>query len=251
LDRRELLYFLTRRDIAVRYKQTLIGAAWVLLQPLVSTLILTVIFSAFSRFDTGAAPYPAFVLCGILVWLFVYSAVTTASNSFVGNVNLVTKVYFPRLIVPLAATFAAGFDFLVGLPILAAALLYYDVSISASLLLAPLFIFLVLLQTAAFGIMFAALNVRYRDVKFALPFFLQIWMLASPIFYPAAIIPEKWRLLFAINPLTGLLEGWRSSVFGSSFDWRLIGISTVATFVLFIAAIAVFRSMEDDFADDI
>lgn len=251
LDRRELLYFLTRRDIAVRYKQTLIGTAWVLLQPLVSTLILTIIFSAFSRFETGSVPYPAFVLSGILIWLFVYGSVTMASNSFVGNVNLVTKVYFPRLIVPLAATFAVGFDFLVGLPILAAALVYYGVSVSANLLLAPIFIFLVLVQTAGFGIMFAALNVRYRDIKFALPFFLQIWMLASPVFYPAAIIPEKWRLVFAINPLTGLVEGWRSAVFGFPFDWTLIGISSAATMAVFVLAIAVFRSMEDDFADDI
>lgn len=246
-----MLYFLTHRDVAVRYKQTAIGASWVLLQPLISTLLLTIIFSAFSRFETAAAPYPAFVLSGILVWLFVYGAITTAANSFIGNVNLVTKVYFPRLIVPLAATLAAGFDFLVALPILAAFFFYFGVGLSAGIILAPLFLFLILLQTAAFGIMFSALNVRYRDVKFALPFILQIWMLASPIFYPASIVPDRWRLFFGLNPLTGLIEGWRSALFGSGFDWPLIGVSTAAALTVFAVSIAVFRSMEDDFADDI
>jgi len=246
-----LLYFLTYRDIAVRYKQTIIGAAWVLLQPLVSTLILTVIFSAFSRFETAPAPYPVFVLSGILVWLFVYGAVTTASNSFTGNVNLVTKVYFPRLIVPLAATFAAAFDFIVALPVLAVFFIYFGVSLPSAVLIAPLFLFFILVQTAAFGIMFSALNVRYRDVKFALPFFLQIWMLASPVFYPVSLVPEKWRPLFALNPLTGLIEGWRAALFGFDFDWLLVGVSTASAIFLFILSIAVFRGMEDDFADDI
>lgn len=246
---RELLYFLMWRDIKVRYKQTTVGVLWVFLQPIVSTLILTVIFSNFARFDTAPIPYPPFVLSGIVIWLFVYTAITMSSNSFVSNANLITKVYFPRLIVPLSSTLACFFDLLVSLLILAALMVYFGTAVSLSLLLVPLFIAMALIQTAAFGILFSAVTIRFRDVKFTLPFFLQIWMLASPVFYPSALLPEKWRLLFAVNPLTGVIEGFRASLFGTPFDWPAIGISCLSMLVILAGSLFVFRRMEDDFAD--
>lgn len=246
---RELLYFLAWRDVKIRYKQTAIGVVWAILQPVLTTAIFTVLFSSFARFATGDVPYPLFALSGLLVWLFVNTSITMASNSFVSNVNLVTKVYFPRLIVPIAATLAGLVDLVFSLLILIALMIYYGVGITAQIWLAPLFLLLAVVQTAAFGTLFSALNVRFRDVKFALPFALQIWMIASPLFYPATILPEKWRLAFAVNPLVGILEGFRGALFGTAIDWAVVGVSVVSITVLLLVALVVFKQMEDDFAD--
>jgi lipopolysaccharide transport system permease protein len=172
-----------------------------------------------------------------------------ASTSFVNNTNLVTKVYFPRLVVPIAATLAGLFDLIFGIAILVLLIIYYGLSISVSILLAPLFLFLAVILAASFGTLFSALNVRFRDVKFALPFLLQVWMIASPIFYPSTLLTEKWRLMFAINPLTGILEGFRSSLTGAPFDWTVIGVSTLSLVLLAMFSLFVFKKMEDDFAD--
>lgn len=246
---RELLYFLAVRDIKVRYKQTAIGVAWAVLQPVVSTVILSVLFSAFERFDTRSVPYPVFALAGLLVWLFCHSSITMSSNSFIGNTNLVTKVYFPRLIMPVAATLACVLDLLIGAVILAGVMLYYGTDLTWQLAAAPVFFLLAFILAAAVGTLFSALNVRYRDVQFALPFILQIWMLASPVFYPTTLLPEKWRAVFALNPLTGILEGFRSSLFGTVFEWKLIAISCVSLLFLTAVSLLIFRKMEDDFAD--
>ena len=246
---RELLYFLTLRDIKVRYKQTAIGVFWVILQPLLTAAIFSLIFSTFVRIDPTGVPYPVFALSGILLWLFVFTSVTMASNSLVGNTNLVTKIYFPRLIVPISSTLACVFDLLVSLPLLVAIMLFYRVGFSASVLVAPLFLILAFIQAAAIGMLFSALNVRFRDVKFALPFVLQVWMIASPVFYPASTIPEKFRFVFAINPLAGTIEGWRSALFGLPFDWPFIAISCISTLAIVILAVLTFRQMEDSFAD--
>jgi lipopolysaccharide transport system permease protein len=246
---RELLYFLTLRDIKIRYKQTLIGVGWVLLQPIVTTAIFTVIFSSWARFETGDIPYPLFALSGLIIWIFTNGAISIASNSFVNNVNLVTKVYFPRLLVPLAATLAGLFDLLFSVVILAVLMAWYRVVPTLTVLLAPVFIALAFVVTAALGTLLSALNVRFRDVKFAVPFALQVWMIASPIFYPAGLVSEKWRLAFALNPLTGIIDGFRSSLFGVPFDWPVIGISCLSIAVCLIISLAVFKRMEDDFAD--
>lgn len=246
---RELLYFLTVRDIKIRYKQTLIGVTWAVLQPVLTTAIFTVIFSRFARFDTANVAYPLFALSGLIIWLFVHNSVSLASSSFVNNTNLVTKIYFPRLIVPVAATLGALFDLVFGLLILVGMMIYFGMSPTSQLLLSPLFILLGLGVAIAFGILFSALNVRFRDVKFALPFLLQVWMIASPIFYPTSLLTEKWRLVFALNPLTGILDGFRSSLFGSPFDWPVIGVSIASLVVLLLVSLFVFKSMEDSFAD--
>ncbi|MEP7213402.1 MAG: ABC transporter permease [Acidobacteriota bacterium] len=246
---RELLYFLTWRDVKVRYKQTAVGVLWAVLQPVITTAIFTLIFSNFARFDTSGIPYPLFALSGLMIWLYVHTAVTMASGSFVSNTNLVTKVYFPRLIVPLAAVIAGLIDLIFSFVILVGLMLYYRTWPTPAMLLVPVFIALSSLLAAALGILFSALNVKFRDVKFALPFLLQVWMIASPIFYPLSLLSEKWKLVFAINPLTGILEGFRSSLFGGAFDWPVIGISSASLVVLLTLSIFVFKWMEDDFAD--
>lgn len=248
-DYRELLYFLTWRDVKIRYKQTAIGVMWAVLQPVLTTAIFTVLFSTFARFNTEDIPYPLFALSGLMIWLFVHNAISMASNSFVGNTNLVTKVYFPRLVVPFAATFAGVLDFVFSFAILIIMMIYYGMVVTWQVALTPLFLFLAIVLTTAFGTLFSALNVRFRDVKFALPFLLQVWMIASPIFYPTNLLTGKWRLLFAVNPLTGILEGIRSALFGTKFDWQVIGISCVSILVLVLFSLFVFKRMEDDFAD--
>lgn len=246
---RELLYFMTWRDVKIRYKQTTIGVFWAILQPILTTAIFTIIFSSFARFDSINVPYPLFALSGILVWLYVNTSITMASNSLVGNTNLVTKIYFPRLIVPIAATFAGLLDLLFGIFLLVILMIYYGVNLTWQIAFAPVFILLGVLLTLAFGTLFSAINVKFRDVKFALPFALQIWMFLSPIFYPLEILSEKWQKVFAFNPLTGILQGFRASLFGSQYDWFAIGISVVLTFILLVLALFVFKRMEDDFAD--
>jgi lipopolysaccharide transport system permease protein len=245
---RELLYFLTWRDIKIRYKQTVIGIAWAVLQPVLTTVIFAALFSRFSGFTTET-PYPLFALSGLLIWLFVHTAISMSSTSFVNNSNLVTKVYFPRLIVPVAGTLASMFDLLFGFIILAVLMACYGVVPSITVVLAPVFVVLGFIQAASFGTLFAALNINYRDVKFALPFLLQVWMIASPVFYPASLIPEKWRLVFALNPLTGILDGFRSSLFGTAFDWELIAVSIASLIVLTAISFVIFGHLEDDFAD--
>lgn len=246
---RELLYFLTWRDVKVRYKQTVIGVFWAILQPVLTTVIFTVLFSGVARFDSADVAYPLFALSGLLIWFFLNVSITMASSSLIGNVNLVTKVYFPRLIVPLSATLAGLIDLALSFIFLLGLMFYYETVLSWKILLAPVFIALAVVLTASLGTLFAALNVRFRDIKFALPFALQIWMFVSPIFYPLNIVPEKWRFLWAFNPLTGILEGFRAALFGLSFDWPTIGISFVFTLTLLLAALFVFKRMEDDFAD--
>lgn len=246
---RELIYFLAWRDVKIRYKQTAIGIAWAILQPVVTTLIFSVIFSRYANFDTGQVPYAAFALAGLTLWLFVHGSVTMASGSFTGNSNLVTKVWFPRLIVPIAAVIAGLFDLVFSFVVLGAMLGWYATGWHLSMVLVPLFVLMGFVTAASLGILFAALNVRFRDVRFALPFLLQVWMIASPIFYPSSILGERTRFVFAVNPLVGAIEGLRSAVFGLPFDWAVIGISTLSAAILLAVSLAVFVHLEDDLAD--
>lgn len=246
---RELLYFLTWRDVKVRYKQTAIGVLWAILQPVLTTAIFTIIFTQFARFDSISIPYPLFALSGLLLWLFVNTSISTASNSLVSNVSLVTKVYFPRLIIPFSATLAGLIDLALGSAILILLMIYYGVNLSREILLAPIFVIQAILLTVSLGTIFSALNVRFRDVKFALPFALQIWMFLSPVFYPAESLSGKWRGLLMLNPLTGILQGFRAALFGGDFDWTAIAVSQILTVFLLLLALFVFKRMEDDFAD--
>ncbi len=246
---RELLYFLTLRDIQIRYKQTFFGVFWAILQPVLTTAIFTVIFTNFARFDSNSVPYPLLALSGILLWFFINYAITNAGNSLISNTNLVTKVYFPRLIVPISATLAGLIDLVIGIALLIILMFYYGVSISTQIVFAPLFIGLAVIFAISSGVMFAALNVRFRDIKHALPFGLQVLMFASPVFYAIENMSEKVRFILSFNPLSGILQGFRSSLFGTPFDWFAIAISVAVTLILLTVSLFIFKRMEDDFAD--
>ncbi len=246
---RELLYFLIWRDLKVRYKQTAIGVFWVILQPFLTTAIFTLIFSHFARLETLQIPYPLFALSGVLVWLFVNFSITMATNSIVSNVSLVTKVYFPRIIIPTASVLAGLLDLALGFLALFLIMFYFGVMPTWKTLLVLLFIAEAIILTIAVGTFLSILNVRFRDVKFALPFFLQIWMFASPIFYPLDVFPEKWKLLFYLNPLSGILEGLRAALFNQDFNLTAIAISIFLTVFALVASTLFFKRMENKIAD--
>jgi lipopolysaccharide transport system permease protein len=246
---RELLYFLTWRDIKVRYKQTLMGVAWVVIQPLLTMLIFTLIFTRFVKMDEGDIPYPLFAYAGLLLWTFFSVSVTSGTHSLISNTSLVTKVYFPRAFIPAAAVGAGLVDLSVGAVPLAAMALYYRVHVTWGLLLLPVFLLLGAAIALSVGMVASALTVRYRDLRHALPFLLQLWMFASPVFYPLGLVPPRWRWAFAANPMTGVLEGFRASLAGTPFDWSLVAVPAAAAPVLVCAAYYVFRRLEDTFAD--
>jgi len=248
-DYRELLYFLTLRDIKVRYKQTLMGAAWVIIQPLMMMLIVTLVFNRFARLDAGPMPYPLFAYSGLLLWTFFASGVTNGTNSLVSNSNLITKVYFPRLFIPAAAVGAGLFDLGIASLLLVALAIYYGVAFTWGLLLLPVFVLLATLLALGVGMMVAALTVKYRDLRHALPFVIQFLMFASPVIYPSRIVPGRWRWLLVVNPLTGIIEGFRAALSGQALDWTLIAASAVVSFALLVLAVYVFRRAEDSFAD--
>jgi len=246
---RELLYFLTLRDVKLRYKQTLLGAAWAILQPLCAMLLFTLVFSRLARLPSDNIPYPLFAYAGLVPWTFFANAITNAANSLVGSTSLVTKVYFPRLIIPAAPVLAGLVDLGIALLLLVPLLIYYRITLTWQLIFLPLFICLATLLAFGVGMLLAALNVKYRDIRYALPFLVQLWLFASPVIYPLSITPPKWKWVFTLNPMTGIIEGTRSSLFGLPFDWSAIGVSlVVALFVIALAAYF-FRRVEDGFAD--
>jgi lipopolysaccharide transport system permease protein len=246
---RELLYFLTLRDIKVRYKQTLMGLAWVIIQPLTTMLIFTLVFNRFVRLDAGPLPYPLFALSGLLLWLFFSSAVSNSTNSLISNANLITKVYFPRMFIPAAAVGAGLVDLAVAFVLLIILLFYYGLPLTPSLLLLPLFIFLMTLLALGVSLFSAAVTVKYRDLRHALPFIIQLWMFASPVIYPPDIVPQRWRWLLTINPIAGIIEGFRAALTGHPFNWFQLSLSAAVTVTLLVFSVYVFRRFEDTFAD--
>ncbi|MFL6334917.1 MAG: ABC transporter permease [Pyrinomonadaceae bacterium] len=246
----ELLYFLAWRDVKVRYKQTALGAAWVALQPLCMMLIFSLFFGRLGKMPSDGIPYPLFAFAGLVPWTFFSTATMMSGNSLVGSANLVTKVYFPRLIVPMAAVGAAMIDLFFTLAVLGAIMAYYGVRPGPGVLALPALVALVALLALAFGILTSALNVKYRDVRVALPFLLQVWFFGSPIIYPTTLVPENWRWLLALNPMTGIVEGFRVALFGQRpFDLLALVLSSVITLALFAYAAVTFRRMESTFAD--
>jgi lipopolysaccharide transport system permease protein len=246
---RELLYFLTWRDVKVRYKQTLMGVAWVVIQPLATMLIFTFVFNRIAHLDSGAIPYPLFAYSGLLLWAFFAGAVSAGTNSLISNTSLVTKVYFPRAFIPAAAVGAGLVDFGVGALLMAGLAVYYGVHVTWGLLLLPVFVALAAALALATGMLASALTVKYRDLRHALPFLLQFWMFASPVIYPSGAVPERWRWLLTLNPLAGVLEGFRASLTGLDFDWTLAATPFFVAPMLLALAFYVFRRLEDTFAD--
>lgn len=248
---RELLYFLTWRDIKVRYKQTLLGVVWAIMQPLFTMLVFTLFFGRLAGMDarTDGMPYPLFAFAGLLPWTFFANAITNSGNSLVGSANLITKVYFPRMIIPGAAVAAGLVDLGIAFIMLVGLMIYYQVTITWTLLMLPVLVILTALLAVGVGMWLSALNVKYRDIRFAMPFAIQLWLFVSPVIFPANILPEKWRWVMDLNPLTGIIEGYRSSVFGRPINWTALGISTVITLLILIYASYSFRRMEKTFAD--
>lgn len=245
---RELLYFLTWRDIKVRYKQTVLGAGWAILQPVLTMLIFTAIFGRFAGIPSDNIPYPIFVYAALLPWTFFSNAVTNSGNSLVGSANLITKVYFPRMIIPGAAVLAGLVDFLIASVVLAVLMVYYRVVPGWQIVLFPVLIVLAALLALGVGMIMSAMNVKYRDVRYALPFLVQIWMFATPILYPLSLI-KRWQWVLWLNPLTGIIEGFRSSLLGRPIAWVPLGISAGMTVVILLCAAVFFRRMERGFAD--
>lgn len=246
---RELLYFLAWRDIKVRYKQTLMGAAWVVVQPLFTMLVFTLVFHRLGGFRAEGIPYPLFAYSGLLLWLFFAQAVTSGMSSLILNTNLITRVYFPRMFIPLAAVGAGLVDLAVASLLLVGMLVYYSIAPTWQLLLAPFCVLLAVVLAAGFGLVVSALTVKYRDLRHAFPFLVQLLMFASPVIYPVTLVPEGWRWLTALNPMTGILEGFRSALTGQAIMWTSLGISTATAFALLVLSLYVFRRAEESFAD--
>jgi lipopolysaccharide transport system permease protein len=246
---RELLFFLTWRDVKVRYKQTALGAAWAILQPLFMMLIFTIFFGRLAGVASAGIPYPLFALAGLVPWTFFANAITASGNSLVGSANLITKVYFPRLIVPAAAMLAGLVDFLLAFALLVILMFYYRVTITIQILFLPMLILLTALFSLGVGTWMSALNVKYRDVRFALPFLIQLWLFVSSVILPSTSVPQKWRWLLMLNPMSGIIEGYRAALFGLPFDWPALGIASALTVAVLLYAIYAFGRVERSFAD--
>jgi len=247
---RELLVFLAWREVRVRYKQSVLGIGWVLIQPLVAMIIFSVVFGRFAKLPSEGLPYPLFVLTGLMPWQLFASSLTRTAGSLVGNSNLLTKVYFPRLIIPLAAALAGVVDFVISLLLLVVVLIYYGVRPGWEIVTLPLFAFLALLAAISFGLWLSALNVRYRDVLIALPFLVQIWFFASPVSYSMSLVPGGFsRLLYGLNPMASVVQGFRWSLTGGPGPGiQLLGATALLLAVL-ISALIYFRIAEKTFAD--
>jgi lipopolysaccharide transport system permease protein len=246
---RELLYFLTWRDVKVRYKQTELGVAWAIIQPLFTMLIFTLFFGRLAGVPSDNIPYPIFAFAGLTAWTFFANAITQSGNSLVGSAHLITKVYFPRMIIPGAAVAAGLVDFAISFVMLALMMIYYRIGITLNILMLPALVLLTTLLALGMGMWMSALNVKYRDIRFALPFMVQLWMYLSPIIYPTSFLPAKLRSLLTLNPMTGIIEGYRSALFGLPFNWIALAASAVITLILLIYASYSFRRMEKSFAD--
>jgi len=248
-DYRELLYFLTWRDVKVRYKQTALGAAWAIIQPLFTMIIFTIFFGNLAKVPSDGIPYPIFAYAALLPWTFFSNAITSSGNSLVGSAHLITKVYFPRMIIPGAAVAAGLIDLMVAFGILIILMIYYGVGATWNLLMLPALILMTTLLAIGVGMWTSALNVKYRDIRYALPFAIQLLMFATPIIYPVSLVPERWRWAFNLNPLTGIIEGFRASFFGRPFNWPALAISSAITLALLVYAAYHFKRMERTFAD--
>jgi homopolymeric O-antigen transport system permease protein len=247
---RELLYFLIWRDLKVRYRQSVIGVGWVILQPLMTMVVFTAVFGKFVGVPSDGLPYPIFIFSALLPWNLFASALTRGSASVVDNTQLVSKVYFPRLILPLSGVLSPVADFAVAFGILIGMMVWFGTSPTWGILALPLLVLLAILTALAIDIWLSALNVRYRDVGHTVPFLVQIWMFISPVTYPVSLVPEKWRLLYSLNPMAGVIEGFRWALLGKqSPDFAVITASAVMMFTLLVTGIVYFKHTERTFAD--
>ncbi|MBW2076419.1 MAG: ABC transporter permease [Deltaproteobacteria bacterium] len=247
---RELLYFLTKRDIKVRYKQTVLGGLWAIIQPVFTMVVFTLFFGRLAKMPSDGIPYPIFVYAGLLPWTYFANALSASGNSLVGSANLITKVYFPRLIVPASASLAGLLDFFVAMIVLGGMMIYYQFVPGFGILLFPFLVGLTFLCSVGVGLWLSALNVQYRDIRYVIPFLIQIWMFVSPVIYPVSMVKGKYQWLLALNPMGGVIKAYRASLLGHlPIDWFLLGISTIIILVIFVTGLYYFRRMERYFAD--
>jgi lipopolysaccharide transport system permease protein len=247
---RELLYFLVWRDIKVRYKQTALGATWAIIQPFFTMVVFSLFFGHLGKIPSDGIPYPIFTFAALVPWTFFANGLGQSSNSLVGSSNLITKVYFPRLIVPLASVFAGVIDFLLAFVVLIAMMFYYGMAPTINALYLPLFLLLALVTSLGVGLWLSALNVEYRDVRYVVPFITQFWLLATPIAYPSSLLHEPWRTIYALNPMVGVVEGFRWALLGTNTaPGPIIAVSSGAALMLLITGAFYFRRMEKTFAD--
>lgn len=247
---RELLYFLTWRDIKVRYKQTAIGAAWAIIQPFFAMVVFSIFFGQLAKIPSDGIPYPIFTYCALLPWQLFAHALNESSNSLVTNQGLITKVYFPRLIIPVAPVLAGLVDFGIAFLVLIGMMLFYGIIPTFAIVTLPLFLILAVATALSVGLWLSALNVQYRDVRYTIPFLTQFWLFATPVAYPSSLVPESWRALYGLNPMAGVVEGFRWALLGKAEGpGALIAVSVIVVVALLIGGLYYFRRMEKTFAD--
>lgn len=247
---KDLLWFLTLRSIKARYAQSILGVSWAVIQPLFSTLVYTIVFGNLARIDSNGVPYFLFSLVALVPWTFFSNTLTESANSLITNANLVTKVYFPRLVLPLSSVFSKGIDFLIGFALLMVVLVIYRQIPGFSLILLPWLIVILLMTSLGVGMLLSALAVQYRDVKYALVFLVQLLMYTAPVVYPTTNVPEQYQLVYALNPMVGVIEGFRSIFLATMpFPYFWVGLGTGVSFLLFFSGLFFFRKMERVFAD--
>jgi lipopolysaccharide transport system permease protein len=248
---RELLYFLAWRDIKVRYKQTVLGASWAILQPFLSMLIFTIFFGWLAQMPSDGTPYPVFTFTALVPWTFFSNGLTQSSNSLVSSANLIKKIYFPRLVVPISVVLAGLPDFMLSFLVLIGMMFYYGVHPNwLSLLYLPPLLLLALVTSLGTGLWFSALNVKYRDVRYIVAFLTQVWMFATPVVYPASLLPARWRTIYGINPMVGVIEGFRWALLKTdAAPGPYIAVSSVTALLILITGMYYFRRVEKDFAD--
>jgi len=248
-DHRELLYFLVWRDLKVRYRQTLLGVAWVILQPVLMTLVFTIFFNQLGHFPSEGVPYPLFAYAGLLPWTFFANSISTGSSSLLSNSYIITKVYFPRVLIPTAIVGVRLVDFLIASAVLIGLMLFYRVGITRHMLILPVLVAESTLLAVAIASWLSVLNTKYRDIGTLLPVLIQLWMFASPIIYPSSMVPTRWRSLYSLNPLVGIIENFRAAFFGLPFEWRAMAISAGVTFVLLGYVIHIFNRLQEGLVD--
>jgi lipopolysaccharide transport system permease protein len=246
---RELVYFLALRDVKIRYKQTALGIVWVVLQPVLSTLVFTIILGKLAGLPSDNLPYFLFAYTGLVLWSFFSGSILATSNSLVANAHIITKVYFPRFIIPISSIVGRVVDLGIGLVILVGLIIYFQVDLTPRLLLLPALIALLALLALGFGMWISAVNVKYRDVSLAVPVLTQLWMFMSPVVYPTSMVPPNWRLVYSLNPLVGIIDAFRALLLGRRLDGVALGISAFITVVVLIYGAYAFRNRERGFAD--
>ncbi len=249
-ESRELLYFLIWRDIKVRYKQTALGASWAIIQPVMTMVVFSLFFGKLGKIPSDGIPYPIFAFTALVPWTFFANGLTHGSNSMVGSANLIKKVYFPRLAIPIASVASGVVDFAIAFAVLLLMMLYYGIFPTARVFWLPAFLLLALVTSLGVSLWLSAMNVQYRDIKYVVPFITQFWLFATPIAYPSSLLPQPWRTLYAINPMVGVVEGFRWALLGSTArPGVMIAVSSTAAIIILISGAYYFRRMEKTFAD--